>query len=112
LSALRAPAAVPVEVRVSAGGEARRVFRLSTSVGEDGVRLGRAAPFEVGRPVDVRFALPSGEALALRAEVLPVDDDESELEGAGGRELSFIEPPGEARAAIAAYVRTRLSLPE
>ena len=110
MSALRAPAAVPVEVRVATGGGARRVFRLSTSVGEDGLRLRRAAPFEVGRPVDVRFALPAGEALALRAEVLPVDDDDA-LEGAGGRELAFLEPPSEARAAIRAYVRTRLSLP-
>jgi len=116
VSALRAPAAVPVEVRVATGGGARRVFRLSTSVGEDGLRLRRAAPFEVGRPVDVRFALPAGEALALRAEVLPVQDgegdDEDELEGAGGRELAFLAPPAEARAAIAGYVRARLSLPE
>jgi hypothetical protein len=102
--------AVPIEIRVATGADARRAFRLSASVGEDGVRLGRAAPFEVGRPVDVRFALPAGEALALRAEVLPVGDDGDELEGAGGRELAFIEPSGEARAAIRAYVRGRLSL--
>jgi hypothetical protein len=113
LTSVRAPAAVPVEVRVSAGVESRRVFRLSTSIGEDGVRLGRAAPFEIGRPVDVRFALPAGEALALRAEVLHADsDDANEHEGGGGRELTFIEPPGEVRAAIRAYVRARLSLPE
>jgi hypothetical protein len=110
MSALRAPLAVPVEVRLPAG-EARRAFRLSASVGEDGVRLGRAAPFEVGRPVDVRFVLPAGEALALRAEVLPVDGDEDELEGAGGRELAFLEPPSDARAAIRAYVSARLGLP-
>ena len=110
MSALRAPAAVPVEV-VAAGAGARRVFRLSTSVGEDGLRLRRAAPFEVGRPVDVRFALPAGEALALRAEVLPIGDDGDELEGAGGRELAFIEPPSDARAAIRAYVSARLGLP-
>jgi hypothetical protein len=111
LSALRAPAAVPVEVRVAAGSDTRRVFRLSTSLGEDGVRLLRAAPFEVGRPVEVTFVLPTGERLALRAEVLPVDDDEEKLEGAGGRELSFLEPPAEAREAIGAYVRARLTLP-
>jgi hypothetical protein len=116
VSALRAPLAVAVEVRLPAGGEARRVFRLSASVGEDGVRLGRPAPFDVGRPVDVRFALPAGDALAVRAEVLPVadgaGDDEAELEGAGGRELAFLEPSTDARAAIRAYVRARLSLPE
>ena len=111
MSALRAPMAVAVEVSISAGADARRAFRLSASVGEDGVRLGRPAPFEVGRPVDVRFALPAGESVALRAEVLPVGDDD-ELEGAGGRELAFIAPSGEARAAIRNYVRARLSLRE
>ena len=111
MSALRAPAAVPVEVRVAAGADTRRVFRLSTSLGEDGVRLLRAAPFEVGRPVEVAFVLPTGERLTLRAEVLPVDDDEDKLQGAGGRELAFLEPPAEAREAIGAYVRARLTLP-
>ena len=104
--------AVPVEVRADIGDDGRRVFRLSASVGEDGVRLFRAAPFEVGRPVDIRFALPEGEVLALRAEVLPVDDDEATLEGAGGRELAFLEPSSDARTAINAYVRARLALPE
>ena len=112
MSALRAPMAVAVEVSVAAGADTRRAFRLSASVGEDGVRLGRAAPFEVGRPVDVRFALPEGEVLALRAQVLPIGDDGDELEGAGGRELAFIAPSSEARAAIRGYVRARLSLPE
>jgi len=112
MSALRAPVAVPVEVRISAGLDARRVFRLAASVGEDGVRLVRAAPFEIGRPVDVRFVLPAGEPVEVRAEVLHADaDDENEHEGAGGRELAFIEPPGAARAAIGAYVRARLGLP-
>jgi hypothetical protein len=112
MSALRAPIAVAVEVRA----DARRVFRLAASVGEDGVRLERAAPFEVGRPVEVRFTLPAPSVagtLTLRAEVLHADsDDESANELAGGRELTFIEPPGEARMAINAYVRQRLSLPE
>jgi PilZ domain len=112
VSALRAPVAVPVEVRAALGTERRRVFRLAASVGEDGVRLFRAAPFEVGRPVDVRFAVPGGDVLALRAEVLPADAEDDALDGAGGRELTFIEPPGEARAAIRAYVRARLALPE
>jgi len=112
VTSLRAPLAVPVEVRVDAGADARRVFRLAVSVGDDGVRLERAAPFEIGRPVEVRFALPEGTTLTLRAEVLHADsDDENRHEGAGGRELTFIEPPHEAREMIRAYVRSRLSLP-
>jgi PilZ domain len=113
VSNLRAPVAIPVEVRSDAGPEGQRVFRLSTSIGEDGVRLGRPAPFEIGRPVGVRFKLPAGEVVALRAEVLHADsDEEREQEGAGGRELTFIEPPAEARAAIRVYLRARLGLPE
>ena len=116
MSALRAPVAVPVEIRIGVGADARRVFRLAASVGEDGVRLVRAAPFEVGRPVAVRFTLPTpadAGTLALRAEVLHADhDDELRNEEAGGRELTFIEPSAEARAAIRAYVRDRLSLHE
>ena len=108
---LRAPAAVPVEVVAEIGTEMRRAFRLSQSVGEDGVRLVRPAPFEPGRPVEIAFALPAGPTLRLRAEVLHADsDDEKKNEGAGGRELTFIEPPGEARAAIRGYVRGRLGL--
>jgi hypothetical protein len=113
LTGLRAPLAVPVEVRTDVGAEGLRVFRLAASVGEDGVRLVRAAPFEVGRPVAVRFVLPAGEAVTARAEVLPADsEDEGQQGGAGGRELAFIEPSAEARGAIRAYVRARLSLPE
>jgi hypothetical protein len=108
---LRAPIAVAVEVRT----DSRRVFRLASSVGEDGVRLERAAPFEVGRPVAVRFVLPpphAGEALTLTAEVHPADsEDETRQEGAGGRELTFVHPPAEAREAIRDYVRRRLELP-
>jgi hypothetical protein len=107
---LRAPVAVAVEVRA----DARRVFRLAASVGEDGVRLVRAAPFELGRPVELRLALPAGEAvLELSAEVRHADADDERLnEGAGGRELAFLHPSTEAREAIRGYVRARLGLPE
>jgi hypothetical protein len=97
---LRAPIAVPVEVRAPK----RRVFRLAANVGEDGIRLVRGASLEVGRPVDVRFDLPDGGgALALRAIVdgAVVEDDE----------LSFIDAPAEAREAIRRYVQGRLGLP-
>ena len=113
MASLRAPVAVPVEIR--SDGARGRVFRLAASVGEDGVRLARPAPFEIGRPVEIAFALPLAEGFAtlrLSAEVLHADaDDEHANEGAGGRELTFIEPPAEARRAISGYVRERLSLP-
>jgi hypothetical protein len=112
---LRVPVGVAVEVRADAykGTDVRRAFRLSQSVGEDGVRLVRPAPFEPGRPVEIAFALPDGPTLRLRAEVLHADDDDEKAnEGAGGRELTFIEPSSDARAAVRAYVRARLGLPE
>jgi hypothetical protein len=97
---LRAPIAVPVEIRAPK----RRVFRLAAAVGEDGVRLAGAAPFEPGRPVDVRFDLPDGlGALALRAIV-------EEGEAATDR-LVFVDPPSGAREAIRRYVHGRLGLP-
>ena len=97
---LRAPIAVPVEIRAPK----RRVFRLAAAVGEDGIRLAAAAPFEPGRPVDVRFDLPDGlGALALRAIV-------EEGEAAADR-LAFVDPPSGAREAIRRYVHGRLGLP-
>jgi len=102
---LRAPIAVPVEIRAPK----RRLFRLAWAIGEDGIRLERAAPFERGRPVEVRFALPDGEALALRAQI--GDDDEDPDHDERSRELAFVDPPVEARLAIHRYVAARLELP-
>jgi PilZ domain-containing protein len=105
---VRAPLAVAVEVK----GSARRCFRVSRSIGEDGVRLQRPAPFEPGQPVDVRFWLPDGEpgGVAAQANVRLADDD-AEDESAGGRELRFIAPTEQVRLAIRRYVRERLGLP-
>ena len=117
MSALRAPVAVPVEIRIGVGADARRVFRLC---GERrrGRRAARARRAVRGRAASSPCAsrcprrLDAG-TLALRAEVLHADhDDELRNEEAGGRELTFIEPSAEARAAIRAYVRDRLSLHE
>src|SRR3954466_10557858 len=95
---LRAPIAVPVEIRAPA----RRLYRLAAAVGEDGIRLARGASFEPGRPVDVRFALPGGGALARTAFVAEGDAPDDEL--------AFVDPPSDARAAIRRYVHGRLGL--
>jgi hypothetical protein len=104
---LRAPIAVPIEVRAPSG----RVFRLAWNVGEDGARLASPAPFEPGRPVEVRLALPEGDgaALALRAELRPGGADADDPEQAV--ELAFVDPPEAARAALRRYVHARLGLP-
>lgn len=110
MSSLRAPVAVSVEIR-TAGEPDRRVFRLAAAVGEDGLRLERPAPFDIGRPVDIRFHLPDDAAgsLALRAE-LALTDDDGEGEH-GGRELTFIDAPAEARLRLHHYIADRLGLP-
>ncbi len=102
---LRAPIAVPVEIRAPA----RRVFRLAAAIGEDGVRLQRGSSFEPGRPVEVRFALPGPTSasgivpLALRAVIAPGEAEDDTLE--------FIDPSSDSRAAIRHYVHERLGLP-
>src|SRR5262245_19942363 len=96
---LRAPIAVPVEIRAPA----RRVFRLAAAVGEDGIRLERGASFEPGRPVDVRFDLPEGGRWALRAIVTGRDTADDEV--------SFVDPPADARGAMRRYAHGRLGLP-
>jgi hypothetical protein len=99
---LRAPIAVPVEIRAPA----RRVLRLAWNVGEDGIRLAGNAAFEPGRPVDVRFGLPDGEAFELRAEIAGEANSD-----APAYELLFVDPPTEARIALRRYVHERLGLP-
>jgi hypothetical protein len=96
---LRAPIAVPVEIRAPK----RRVFRLAANVGEDGIRLQRGASFEPGRPVDVRFALPDGGGWTLTAIVAEGEAQDDEL--------TFIDPPSDAREAMRRYVHGRLGLP-
>jgi hypothetical protein len=104
---LCAPVAITVEVE----GPDRRVFRVGRQVGEGGIDLGVPAPFEPGRPVALRFEIPGGPPVAVRARVA-LSGDEAEAEGArGGCRLEFVDPPSEVRRAIMDYVKQRLALP-
>lgn len=110
---LRAPIAVPVEIRADAQADARRAFRLAWNIGEDGLRLCGDLPFELGRLVEARFFLPGGEALALRARIAAGSSDRErgeETDDEAG-ELSFVDPPSDARNALRNYVIKRLELP-
>jgi PilZ domain-containing protein len=102
---LRAPIAVPVEIRA----DARRMFRLASNVGEDGLRLAGIVPLEPGRPIEARFQLPDGAALTLVARVACDSNDDEDREQP--RELSFVDPPADARIALRRYVLERLELP-
>ena len=108
---LRAPIAVTVEVRAAG----RRVFRLAQNLGEDGIALERAAPFEIGRPVEVAFALPDDPhplRLPARLEVRSGDEDDDRAHAAGGRALTFLAVGEDDRRRLQGYVRDRLELPE
>jgi hypothetical protein len=131
--------AVPVEVRaLDAGPRLDRVWRLTRSIGEDGLVFeSRELPFEPGRPVRVSFVLPDDDAAvelsgvvqgvpdevggprtalpgggAARARSRPVDDDpEREGERATWRAVSFVAPDVQVRRRIQRYVQERMILP-
>jgi hypothetical protein len=112
---LRAPIAITVETRGRTRDGVRRAFRLARNIGADGIALERRAPFELGRPIEVRFTLPDGgPVLRLPAEVRPADDDEEEQQqiAPGGSELVFLAPGEDERQALHRYVLDRLGLPE
>ncbi len=104
---LSAPAAVPVEV--TAGD--LRVFRLSAEIGTGGLRLVKAAPFEPGRPVTVRFTLPGAPApIELEGELVTTGDPSEDGEG-GGAAVYFFGPSHEAAFALSSYISDRLGIP-
>ena len=108
---LRAPIAVTVEVRAAG----HRVFRLAENLGEDGIALERRAPFEIGRPVEVAFALPDDPdplRLPARVEIRGGDEDDDRESTAGGRALTFLAVGEDDRRRLQGYVRERLELPE
>ena len=113
---LRAPIAVTVEVRGRTRDGARRAFRLARNIGEDGIALERRAPFELGRPVEVRFTLPGGDQrLCLHAEVRTddgSDDSEDQQRSEGGRELGFLATGDDERRLLHRYIADRLGLPD
>ena len=70
-----------------------------------------AAQSLAARPVDtatveLRFGLPDGDPLLLRAEVAGEEDDPNKAV-----DLLFVDPPAEARVALRRYVHQRLGLP-
>lgn len=102
---------MPIQLR---SGD-RRIYRLSREIGLGGILLGKAAPFEPGRPVTVLFSVPGDPAaFELQAEVTTTGDP-SERDGqgetVGGCGLTFLDPSMETRAAISTYLADRLGLP-
>jgi hypothetical protein len=102
---------VPIQVR---SGE-RRLYRLSREIGLGGILLGKAAPFEPGRPVSLLFSLP-GDAAAYQVQAqLDCTGDAAEQdargETIGACGLTFLDPSLELRSAISSYLADRLGLP-
>jgi hypothetical protein len=98
---LRAPARITVEIReVAARPDPARCFRLTRSIGPDGLELERPAAFAPGTPVVLRLRLPGGEE---HLEVAGADD-------APAREIVFGALDDAARRALRAYLEERLGL--
>ncbi len=105
---LEAPAAIAVEV----GASDNRVFRLSFAIGDEGLRLERPAPYEIGRDLRLQFWLPDARVpLALRARLETTGDPTEGGGEHGGCGLRFLSPDLATRAALTGYVLDRLGLP-
>ncbi len=100
---LRAPLKVPVELRTRL-----RYFRLAHAVGDDGLRLGTAAPDEAEGAIEVAFHLP-GDPKPIRCRGR-VDEVRLDAERAERREVKFLDLDPDARARIERYVEERLGL--
>ncbi len=108
---LRAPIAVTVEVRAAG----RRVFRLAENLGEDGIALERPAPFDIGRPVEVSFALPDDPTpfrLPARLDLRGGDEDNDRDDSVGGRARTSLAVGEDDRLRLQGSVRERPDLPE
>jgi hypothetical protein len=109
---------VTVLVRaLDTGAEVERVWRASCRIGESGVALRRALPFERGRPVEIGLLLPDDDQpLAATGVVseLPAHelDEDSDPEPARPRPraITFTAIDPEAKQRIARYVEERLLL--
>jgi hypothetical protein len=111
---VQAPLAVAVEIRVlDVGSRLVRAFRLSRSLGEDGLLVERDLPFEAGRPVSVELALPDDDPQAVhgRGVVIAVApaDEETEGEATRPRGVSFTHLDPECRRRVARYVAERMT---
>ena len=107
-----APAAVPVEIRaLDTGPKLERVFRLTQSIGEDGILFAVALPWEARRPVSLLFRLPGDEqnleATGVIQEVRPERPDQE----AQPRAVAFVALEETQRTKIRAYVQERMLLP-
>ncbi len=107
-----APVAVPIEIRaLDVGPRLDRVWRLTQSIGEDGILFARALPWEPRRPVRVTFRLPDDpvdlEATGVVEEVRPEREDED----ASVRAVAFAALDETTRRRIRSYVQERMFLP-
>jgi hypothetical protein len=114
---VQAPLAVAVEVRaLDVGARLVRAFRLSSSIGEDGIRLERDLPFEPGRPVAVELVLPDdaepvrATGVVLAVAPSPADEEpEGDGEVARPRGVGFTHLPAEVRRRVLRYVEERMT---
>ena len=106
---LPAPLSVTAQVRaLDTGPRVERVWRQTVAVGEEGLLLLRALPFEPGRPVRVDLVLPGDAPLSATGVVTEVRPDRED-EDALPRAITFTALDDAARRLILAYVEDGLA---
>jgi hypothetical protein len=94
-----APLAVTVEVRaLDVGPEVERAWRVTDSIGDEGVRFERELPWEPDRPVSLTFRLPDDTAPPLQLAGTIIAPDA----------VRFAPLDIEARRRIVRYVQERM----
>lgn len=106
---LRAPLRVPAELRQD---PRRRWFRLTDSVGVDGLSLVHFVPEELDGSLAIAFHLP-GDQQPIRCHGRVVEEivGEGEAEHPERRGVVFFDLEEQARTRIANYVTERLGQP-
>jgi hypothetical protein len=100
---------------LDSGPRVERVWRLSSDVGEAGVRLRRDLPFEPGRPVQVELTLPDQDSLVravgvvteVRPDPRDGDDSEEQDDRPRPRAIAFTTLDAETRQRLVRYVEER-----
>ena len=102
---LRAPARVTVEIReVAARPDPVRRFRVTRTVGRDGIDLDQPLDFAVGQPVLVRLRLPGQERQLELFGTVAADPSGTPTD------IQLEDLPAQDRTDIVAYVEERLGL--
>jgi hypothetical protein len=92
-----------------------RCWRLSRSIGEEGLSFARDLPFDAGRPLVLELTLPGDEEGPMTLEGIALriapDDEETEGQAARVRAVSFTRFGEGERKRLHRYIAERMQIP-